>query len=128
VERRSGGDIVHQRDRTMQPRREIQIGNDRWKKVTQKNIFQIKNRQLMEHYKAYLHDYSAGHSLLHIEQKPGEQMNLKLKGDPVMIAKMVSTAMRYNQEICAMMIAPVIEWCTENDVDCGELKEMIKFH
>jgi hypothetical protein len=45
-----------------------------------------------------------------------------------MIAKMVSTAMRYNQEICAALIAPVIEWCQENDVDCGDLKEMVKFH
>jgi hypothetical protein len=70
----------------------------------------------------------SSYSLLHIEQKPGEQMNLKLKGDPVMVAKMVSTAMRYSTEICAAMIAPVVEWCIENNIDCGDLKEMIKFH
>jgi hypothetical protein len=66
------------------------------------------------------------YAMLHIEQMPGEQMNLKLKGDPAVIAKMVATAMRHSQTIAAAIIAPVIEYCQQEGFHCGDLEKMVK--
>lgn len=66
--------------------------------------------------------------LLHIELLPGDQMNFKIKGDPIVVAKMISTVMRHKQEIAAAIIAPVIEYCQAEGIDCGKLKDMVKFH
>lgn len=66
-------------------------------------------------------------ALLYLEELPNQRMNLKLKGDPATVAKMVASAMQINQEICAVFLAPVIEWCINNDIDCGQLKKMVKY-
>lgn len=54
-------------------------------------------------------------------------MNLKLKGDPVIVTKMIATAMRHSIQIAAIMIAPVIEYCEQEGFDCGDLKNMAKY-
>ena len=64
-------------------------------------------------------------ALLYIEELPNGHMNLKLKGDPKTVAKMVANAMKVNQEIAAAMIAPVIEYANNEGFDCGELKKMV---
>jgi hypothetical protein len=65
--------------------------------------------------------------LLHIEELPGDQMNLKMKGDPAMLAKMVANVMKHRQDIAAALIAPVIEYCRNEGFDCGQLKDMVKY-
>jgi hypothetical protein len=65
--------------------------------------------------------------LLHIEQLPGEQMNLKMKGDPATLAKMIANVMKYRQDIAAAFIACVIEYSAKEGFDCGELKKMVKY-
>lgn len=62
-----------------------------------------------------------------IEEKPNEQMHFVLKGNPVTVAKMISTVMRHKQDIAAAMIASVVEYCHEEGFDCGDLEHMVKF-
>jgi hypothetical protein len=66
-------------------------------------------------------------SLLHIEQLPGEAMNFKIKGDPVLVSKMIATAMYNRTDIAATMIAAVIAWADGNNIPRQKLSEMIIF-
>lgn len=65
--------------------------------------------------------------LLHVELFPNDKMNFKIKGDPVLVAKMVRTAMQHSQEIAAAMIACVVDYCLEEHIDCGDMQYMVKF-
>lgn len=74
-------------------------------------------------------------SLLHIEFLPGQKkdghddsMNIKMSGDPVLLSKMIATAMDARQDICAAMIAGVLSWCKENNINPDTLKDIVKFH
>lgn len=65
---------------------------------------------------------------LHIELIKEDQMNIKLQGDPVIVAKMIATAMDSRQDIAAAMIAGVMAWCKGNNINPDNLKNMVKFH
>jgi hypothetical protein len=68
---------------------------------------------------------SEQYTLLHIEQLPGEQMHLKLEGDPELVAKMIATVMHHDKNIAAAFMACVIEYCVQEGIDCGDLKSMV---
>jgi hypothetical protein len=53
------------------------------------------------------------YSLLSIEQKPGEMMRVRLKGEPVVVAKMIATVMTQNAEIAAAFITGVMQFAIE---------------
>ena len=66
--------------------------------------------------------------LLHVEMLPGEQMNFKIKGDPVIVCSMIATAMDARQDIAATMIAAVMDWADRHNIPRDQLGTMIKFH
>lgn len=83
----------------------------------------------MSHYKHYLQGEITEPPLLHLElDESHNQFNLILKGDPVIVTKMILQGMDAKQDICAAFIAAVVHWCQDNNVDPGELKNMVKFH
>lgn len=57
-----------------------------------------------------------------------QKLRVQLIGDPVLIAKAIRAAMDARQDICAAYLAGVIDWCIANNIDCGNLRKMIKFH
>lgn len=57
-----------------------------------------------------------------------QKMRLQISGSPVLLAKGIKEAMNIKQDICALMIAGVVSWCQENEMNCGELENMVKFH
>lgn len=74
-------------------------------------------------------------AVLHLELKEGialgghpDSMRAILKGNPVMVAKMIAHAMDGKQEIAAAVIAGVLSWCQENGINPDNLKNMVKFH
>lgn len=74
-------------------------------------------------------------TILHVEFLEGkavgghaDSMNIKMVGDPVLLSKMIATAMDSRQDICAAMIAGVLSWCKENNINPDDLKKMVKFH
>lgn len=74
-------------------------------------------------------------ALLHIEILPellpvtlAQKVNIKLEESPVLICQGISVAMQAQQDICATIIAGVVHWCLHNNVDPGDLKDMVKFH
>ena len=67
-------------------------------------------------------------NLLHVELMEAEIMNIKLSGDPVIVSKMIATAMNARQDIAAAMIAGVMSWADENGIPRDQLGNMIKFH
>jgi len=85
---------------------------------------------MTDHYKHYHQADSINElPLLHMElDATHTQFNLKLKGDPVIVSKMIMKGMETKQDICAAFIAAVVFWCKENNIDPGELKNMVKFH
>ncbi len=84
----------------------------------------------MDHYKHYISGNPANREtpLLHIELLPGDQMNFKIKGDPVIVCKMIRTAMDANQEIAAAMIAAVCDWADANKIPRDQIGKLVKFH
>lgn len=66
--------------------------------------------------------------LLHIEEKPGKIMHFQLKGNPVILCKLIAQAMEQNQEIAAAMIAAVMAWADKNDIPRDQLGSMVIFH
>ena len=69
----------------------------------------------------------AGHTaLLHVEMIAEDQMSIKLHGDPVIVAKMIATAMEAKAEICAAMIAAVFSWADEKGITKVQLQYMVK--
>jgi hypothetical protein len=57
-----------------------------------------------------------------------DEMRFQLKGDPVLLTKAIRTVKQAKQEIAAAMMAAVIDYCNQEKIDCGELKNMVKFH
>jgi hypothetical protein len=66
--------------------------------------------------------------LLHVEMLPGEQMNFRISGDPVIVCKMIRTAMDAKQEIAAAMIAAVCDYADANGIPRDQIGNMVKFH
>jgi len=69
----------------------------------------------------------SGENILHVELVQLTQMRIILKGDPVLISKMISTAMDSRQDICAAMIAGVCAWFEKNNMPISEIGNMVKF-
>lgn len=69
-------------------------------------------------------------TLLHIELLPfpsaKRNCNIKLKGDPVIVTKMIATAMDARTDIAAAMIAAVMLWADQNSIPHDKLGEMVK--
>lgn len=57
-----------------------------------------------------------------------DEMRFQLKGDPVILTKALRTVMQARQDLAAAMMAAVIDYCNQENIDCGELKHMVKFH
>jgi len=66
--------------------------------------------------------------LLHVEMIAEDLMEIKLHGDPVIVAKMIATAMDAKTEICAAMIAAVFSWTDENQIPRDQLQYMVKLY
>lgn len=68
---------------------------------------------------------------IYLENKPfqGHDSTLKVivKGDPVLLTKMIRTAMQSRQDVAAAFIASVVDYAKEEGFDCGELSQMVKF-
>ena len=81
----------------------------------------------MEHYKHY-YQGKGFTALLHAEMIGEDNMNFKLQGDPVIVSKMIRNAMEAKQDICAAMIAAVMSWAKDHNIEPQQLAEMVKFH
>jgi len=66
-------------------------------------------------------------ALLHVEMITDKEMNVKLSGDPVIVAKMIANAMDARVDIAAAMVAAVFSWADQNDIPRDQLERMIKF-
>lgn len=64
-------------------------------------------------------------TLLHIELLENEQMNFKMKGDPVMICKMVANVMKSRQDIAAVFLIAVIDYLDNKDFSKEQIVKMI---
>lgn len=65
------------------------------------------------------------------EKVPGtnlDRLHIVLQGSPVLICKGISAAMAQKQDICAAIIAGVVDWCKKNDVYPGDLGGMVQFY
>jgi len=62
-----------------------------------------------------------------IEMKSDDgQMHIVIKGDPIILTKMIATAMQARQDIAAAMIASVVDFCQREGFDCGDMSRMVK--
>lgn len=57
-----------------------------------------------------------------------DEMRFQMTGDPVLLSKALRTVMQHNQGIAAALMAAVIDYCNAEGIDCGQLKDMIRFH
>jgi hypothetical protein len=65
------------------------------------------------------------YALLHLEQHPNQTMRLKLHGHPADVARMITASMHVSTELAAAFMAPVIEYCQQRNIDCGDLSKMV---